>query len=124
MNFDKTYFRETHRKRRQLILDYLGGVCTSCGSEENLETDHIDPNTKSFSINKRMSLKNNKDEIDKCQLLCHYCHIEKTATENTGFTHGTRYGWMKAKCTCAECSRQKRIDYDTRNAKRRTKPCN
>ena len=119
MNFDRAYFRDTHHKRRQLILDYLGGDCAQCGSTEDLETDHIDPSTKCFSINKRMSLKNNKDEIDKCQLLCNTCHTAKTSAERTGFTHGSAYGWQKARCACIECESRKRSDYDKKNAKRR-----
>ena len=35
------------------------------------------------------------------------------------FTHGTRTGWMRTKCTCAICSIAKRAWYDERNAKRR-----
>jgi hypothetical protein len=35
------------------------------------------------------------------------------------FTHGTVYGWMKVKCTCAVCSTAKRVWQDERNRKRR-----
>jgi hypothetical protein len=118
----KEYHREYyHLKRRKPMLDYLGGKCVVCGTVENLEFDHIDPSLKSFSINVKMTLNNPevKAELDKCQLLCKDHHRDKTAAENSGFTHGTMYAWMKAKCTCDTCTQAKWKWHDERNAKRR-----
>ena len=105
--------------RKQAIYDYMGGKCVQCGSIDNLHIDHIDPSKKTYEISKRLSLKNNKDELDKCQLLCKECHHKKTAEENKGFTHGTVYGWMKKKCNCELCNQAKRIWNDERNKRRR-----
>jgi len=84
-------------RRRQYIADYnlkryharmaeaieiLGGVCTICGSSENLQLDHIDPDTKSYSLGKlwSVSLDSFLNELTKCQVLCDDCHKAKTLT--------------------------------------------
>jgi 5-methylcytosine-specific restriction endonuclease McrA len=106
---DKEQVREYHRnywkKRRQLVLDFLGGECIQCGAKEGLEVDHVDPNLKSFDIKENVTLSNPDvlEELKKCQALCSDCHMEKTVREKASFTHGTTYGWMKAKCRCADC---------------------
>lgn len=123
---DQEQVREYHRdywgKRRQRIIDFLGGQCVECGTTDQLEFDHIDPNEKSFNIKENATISNPEvyEELKKCQLLCKDCHEEKTAKENFGFTHGTQYGWMKVKCGCTECVEAKWSFYDKRNAKRRT----
>lgn len=119
--FGTEYHREYYQKRKQAIYEYLGGQCVSCGSNQDLQIDHIDRSAKIFDISRKLSLKNNKAEIDKCQLLCKPCHLAKTAEENIGFTHGTMYGWMKKKCQCDLCDTEKRRWQDERNAKRRKK---
>lgn len=120
--FGKEYHRAYYYKRRQEIIDYLGGKCVICGSQENLQFDHIDPSQKLFDIKSKLSLRTSKEEIDKCQLLCRPCHLDKTGEENTGFTHGTIYGWMKKKCGCDSCQRAKRSWHDARNLARRSIP--
>jgi 5-methylcytosine-specific restriction endonuclease McrA len=117
--FGRDYHREYYRKRRKAIFDYLGGACVICGTTEHLQVDHINPADKSFEIKSRLSVKNNKAELDKCQLLCRRHHLEKTARENSGFQHGTIYAWMKKKCKCEVCESAKRAWYDERNARRR-----
>lgn len=117
--FGAEYHREYYKKRRQAIIDYLGGRCVVCGTTQDLQVDHKDPSDKSFNISKKMSVKNNKAELDKCQLLCATHHYEKTSEENSGYTHGTIYGWMRMKCDCSECYEAKKIWHAERNAKRR-----
>ena len=43
----------------------LGGKCECCGSTFNLQFDHIDPTTKSFSIAKKYGCKEVFEEIKK-----------------------------------------------------------
>ena len=117
--FGKEYHKNYYYHRRQQIFEYLGGECKSCGSKENLHVDHIDPNNKEFDISRKLSVRRNKDELDKCQLLCRDCHIEKTRIENSGWTHGTMYGWMKKKCCCEICTTAKNIHNNKRNIARR-----
>lgn len=109
-----------HRKRAEVVA-YLGGKCVECGTEDDLEIDHIDPATKSFEPGKCLNLKNplHLAEIEKCQLLCREHHRVKTAVENTGITHGSTYAWSKAKCLCSVCQEAQRVWSDARNAARR-----
>lgn len=118
------YHRLYHYKRRQKIWDYLGGKCVRCGATSNLEIDHIDRAQKSFNISRNMTLDNPgvRAELDKCQLLCEKHHWEKTAAENSGFTHGTVYAWMKRHCDCPECATAKRQWQDRKNERRRKDP--
>ena len=60
----------------------LNGPCVQCGSDKNLELDHINPEDKvthnvwSFSKDKM------EEELSKCQVLCNSCHKRKTAAYN------------------------------------------
>ena len=76
-----------YENRRQCI-DKLGGKCIECGVTENLQFDHINPLEKSFAISETLhfSPKMKKDvkfdeELNKCQLLCPTCHLEKTKND-------------------------------------------
>lgn len=71
------------KKRKQEYLDYLGGVCSSCGyskSTWSLEFHHIDPSSKLFTISRAINTHMDKDavlaELDKCIVLCSNCHGE------------------------------------------------
>lgn len=122
---DKKYNNQYHlnyyHKRRKWFIDYLGGKCIICGSTENLEFDHIDPQTKLLNPKEAIRLTKEKafEEIDKCQLLCESHHIHKTNSEKTQFNHGTVYAWMKKKCRCNVCEPVWRKWNDDRNIKRR-----
>jgi len=77
--------RKQHKEKRAICLEYLGGKCVKCGTTERLEFDHIDRTTKKYTITPKLSYKfdNIKEELDKCQLLCAPCHLDKTASEWT-----------------------------------------
>lgn len=115
----RAYHRQYYLKRRQKIIDYLGGHCAVCGSTESLEIDHVSRVSKSFNISSRLTLESILEELDKCQLLCGEHHRAKTSQEQSGFRHGTMYGWMKKKCKCSLCQSAKWLWYDARNEKRR-----
>jgi 5-methylcytosine-specific restriction endonuclease McrA len=96
---------------RRLAWIEANGPCKNCGSIENLEVDHINPETKrmepsaiwSCSAKKRMS------ELKKCQVLCEDCHEEKTAKWHADQRkHGTLPMYDNG-CRCRECK-------DTKNA--------
>lgn len=78
------YMRESilarYHERRISALNLLGALCHSCYTEEKLEFDHIDRDTKNFAISKLWSISWDKfiEELEKCQILCHDCHKEKT----------------------------------------------
>ena len=56
-----------------------------CGTTHNLQFDHIKREGKKYEISTKLTNKwdNIKEELDKCQLLCAPCHLEKTASEWT-----------------------------------------
>ena len=75
--------REYRDKRRAHCREYLGGKCVKCGTTHNLQFDHIKREGKKYEISTKLTNKwdNLKEELDKCQLLCVPCHLEKTAKE-------------------------------------------
>lgn len=76
----QAYHRHRYAEAMRRFKDYLGGKCVRCGSADRLEFDHVDPETKLFSIARKWKLPFGeiKEELDKCQLLCHECHLDKT----------------------------------------------
>ena len=118
------YHRRYYHRRRAALIALLGDSCVWCGTDSDLQFDHIDPDQKSFDISDNMTASNPVvvAEIMKCQLLCKSCHLEKSrqAALEIGFVHGGVYGWMKRKCECDMCVRAKREWQDKRNAARRS----
>lgn len=90
-------------RRRQAWLD-ANGPCEQCGSDKDLEVDHIDPSQKvshriwSWSDERRAA------ELAKCQVLCHVCHLAKSAAALwRPITHGTSNGYNRG-CRCSKCA--------------------
>lgn len=114
----KTRYRATMDE----AITLLGGECAHCGDTERLEFDHIDPNTKSFTISSKATLgmKAIRDELTKCQLLCRSCHLKKSgaeiaarrSNEHGGGLHGIR------RCKCTLCHERR---LQTQNERRREK---
>jgi len=98
----KKYQREWMAKRkRQWIVE--NGPCVDCGSNLNLEVDHIKPALK-INHNVWSWKKFRRDrELRKCQVLCSLCHQKKTNRQRHRSPHGThnRYG---SNCRCRPCS--------------------
>ena len=67
-----------YERNKQKYVDKLGGKCVKCGTTEHLQFDHINPLEKSFTISSNFHRKDLDEELDKCQLLCWDCHMEKT----------------------------------------------
>lgn len=97
----RKYQREWVAKRRAAYL--AGKSCARCASTERLEVDHIDRETKvshavwSWREDRRLA------ELAKCQVLCHECHMEKTADENATATHGSSTRLYRTGCRCRPC---------------------
>lgn len=109
-----TYIKDKHKqyelvryhKKRQKAIEILGGKCVNCGSTESLEIDHINPDEKEFNISKIWSLSDKRflKELQKCQLLCHSCHDEKTyGIMRKNRKHGTWAMYRRARCKCNIC---------------------
>ncbi|CAM6031392.1 unnamed protein product [Sphagnum compactum] len=82
----REYLVKRYAKKKAEWIAMLGGQCVVCGSKENLEFDHIDPATKSFTITTMYGAAKEKmmSELAKCQLLCRSCHEAKSLKEAGG----------------------------------------
>jgi len=72
------------KKFKEECVKYKGGKCEECGYHKSLsalEFHHKDPSEKDFEISKNKSSKFPNErviiELEKCELLCSNCHIEK-----------------------------------------------
>lgn len=90
-NYHRQYSKNYYHKRRNELIQKLGGKCVVCGSTENLEFDHIDATTKEYNISEKLlsySINSLLPELEKCQLLCHKCHSRKSkidiSSKNSG----------------------------------------
>ena len=106
------YVAARRARRRATLQSILGDECVRCGSDEHLEFDHTDPATKSFKLSGSTLDKPWKElliELAKCQLLCHDCHMDKSAGEKSVVEHG---GGVSGKfhCPCDLCL-AKRSEY-------------
>lgn len=83
---DKYAQRKARRDRRYYWINKYKTLkgCSKCGYNEHpvsLDFDHIEPDTKTFTIARRIDLSTIKklfSEIRKCQILCANCHRIKT----------------------------------------------
>jgi 5-methylcytosine-specific restriction endonuclease McrA len=82
-DYHRPYASNWYRQRRDEYRAILGGKCAHCGTDEGLQFDHINWRTKSFCIAKLMSVKQERarEELKKCQLLCHPCHVIKNRSD-------------------------------------------
>jgi 5-methylcytosine-specific restriction endonuclease McrA len=111
----KEYIKEYQRnwmKQRRLEWVNANGPCKSCGSDENLEVDHIDPSLKRNHVSRLWScrVEVREKELAKCQVLCYNCHLKKTISEISGTTHGTYAMRNKYGCSCEICKEYVRED--------------
>ena len=69
-------------KTKSILVEYKGSKCEICGYDKcisAMEFHHLDPNTKDFGIGEKgytRSIEKNKNEVDKCILVCANCHRE------------------------------------------------
>ena len=78
--------RKRYQEKRRWAIRYLGGACVQCGNTnyEDLQFDHKVAGTR-FGNGVSMVLTWRKEvliqELEKCQLLCVACYLEKTKQE-------------------------------------------
>jgi 5-methylcytosine-specific restriction endonuclease McrA len=105
---ERDYQREKARTRIAKARELLGGKCVECGAEENLQFDHINPNTKvaKISVIANWAWDRFLSEVEKCQLLCQDCHTAKTMVDlgRKRSEHGTRNKY-RVGCRCDLCKK-------------------
>jgi 5-methylcytosine-specific restriction endonuclease McrA len=107
--WDRTqYDVDRYNARIKELLTILGGKCRQCESVDDLQFDHLDPTTKKFSITSRWNARLNVllPELEKCQLLCRACHLDKTNRHRTVPHGGGKSG--KHNCRCEPCRLRRR----------------
>ena len=101
------YLMKRYYTRKTICLEKLGNKCAKCKSTENLQFDHKNPESKVFEICDK--LLSNFDsvlkELEKCQLLCFNCHVEKSTKEKTNYLHGTVQTYRREGCRCNSCKK-------------------
>ncbi len=124
---DAAWQRERVAQDREWAIATLGGKCAACGSVDVLEFDHIDRSSVGFRISNllaRASRAKLLEELKKCQLLCHDCHVEKSREEGSfsrPWNHGTTTGRMHHDCNCAPCTEAYEAFLARRRARRRAR---
>lgn len=100
--FNRRYIRERDR-----CVAYLGGKCSKCGSVEKLEIHHKDKSQKSFNPTSKsdMSWKRRVEELNKCEILCMWCH---KAAHGRVARHGAE-GMYALGCKCELCLEHRRV---------------
>jgi 5-methylcytosine-specific restriction endonuclease McrA len=75
--------KRRYQQRRELAFSILGYACALCGSEVNLQIDHIHWQNKEFNFSKYWNCSEKKflEELAKCQALCETCHREKSKVD-------------------------------------------
>lgn len=109
--------RWLQNRRKQWLQE--NGPCKKCGTWENLEIDHIDPNQKKYEVSSLWSRKEEirEKELAKCQVLCKAHHRQKTSEENRLAGHGTAKRYKHKRCKCASClSAKKRAQLTTKKS--------
>lgn len=103
------YFGDVKREyQRQWVANrrkkyFSDKVCFNCGSKDNLELHHINPNDKIANSIWSWSKQKQDQELKKCIVLCGTCHKAETKRyRRRNLTHGmiTMY---KNGCRCREC---------------------
>ena len=113
----RAYAREWIRKRRQKWFSQ-NGPCIKCGSWENLELDHIEPEKKISHNVWSWSQQRRDKELSKCQVLCQECHKAKTAEDKIGpIKHGN--GGYRLGCRCETCTEEHTMKKRSWRARRR-----
>jgi|SRR5579859_4389649 len=82
-DYHRPYALAWYHARRAEYQALLGGRCAKCPQTEGLQFDHVDWRTKAFALGKLMSVTQERaqEELKKCQLLCHPCHVIKNRSD-------------------------------------------
>ncbi len=109
--FNRRYAREKDR-----CVSYLGGKCCQCGSVEKLEIHHKDKEQKSFNplSESDMSWQRRLEELNKCELLCMWCH---KAAHGRVAKHGSAGMYRHHGCRCEVCLEYNRAESRKKRAR-------
>lgn len=79
--------RALFERRKEALIEFLGGKCVDCGTTENLTFDHIDGyrdwEPREVHSTKRLRIYTDEALNDKIQLLCGWCNSSKSDSCDT-----------------------------------------
>lgn len=102
----RDYQRRWLAKRRRSW--FKTKCCERCGSRKRLQLDHVNPKLKVSHKIWSWSERRRDTELQKCQVLCYDCHIEKTGSGREHSKHGTAFMRRKKRCKCYLCRAEAR----------------
>lgn len=82
-NTERSLRRRTSLKGWLAEYKFEQGGCNRCGVEDPRTVDfhHVDPETKTLSVNEMVTMGHSKqdirEEVEKCELLCANCHAKE-----------------------------------------------
>ena len=107
--FQREYQKKWMAQRRDEWFA-VNGPCAKCGSWEDLQIDHKDPNKKVSHRIWSWAKERREAELAKCQAMCRKCHNKKSAEEKREpVRHGTHSAYASG-CRCPAC-RQAQQEY-------------
>lgn len=101
----REYQRRWSAKRRRAFFE--GKTCAHCGTDGNLQLDHVDPSDKTCHKIWTWSKERRDQELAKCQALCSSCHTAKTLAQRRKTEHGTLQMYQAHGCRCDLCKAKK-----------------
>lgn len=92
---------------------FAGKTCVRCGSDQDLELDHIDRKQKIDHVIWSWSKVRREAELAKCQVLCGPCHKQKTRADlNERIECANGHPWNHNKYgDCVDCKRERMRRY-------------
>lgn len=104
----RIYKNNWSKNRRNKWIASQGNKCAQCGSDKNLEVDHIDKSLKVHNPRVLWGMSDSNPvkiaELANCQVLCHECHLIKTRNEKwVKYKHGDLMMYKNRKCRCDKC---------------------
>lgn len=93
----KEYQRLWIAERKKFLKTRLGNRCVDCGTNVDLEFDHVDQKSKKFTVmqNITKSLDVLIEEVDKCELRCKPCHLKRSKTQPRPGIKGEKHVFSK-----------------------------
>lgn len=103
----RQYQRDWINARKKSFLKRMG-PCVFCGTSENIEIHHIDPERKGSHRIWSWSRDRILEELKSCVPLCRNCHVKFHALQKRKpLVHGTVHAYDQYACRCDECKSAK-----------------
>ena len=109
-DYMRQYMANRYHKKRQEVIDRLGGRCVRCGTREGkFHLDHKNKSKKTMRASDLHSVNDHRfeNEIKNLQILCEDCHKAKTHDawdySTPRPTHPSYWYYRKYGCRCQAC---------------------